>query len=63
MYVQFINNSIYLPFMAKKSRLEIRLNDETKALLKKLAEESRRSMSDYFRILLEYVDKNKIKPN
>ena len=49
--------------MAKKSRLEIRLNDETKALLKKLAEESRRSMSDYFRILLEYVDKNKIKPN
>jgi hypothetical protein len=49
--------------MAKKTRIDIRVDDETKALLKKLAEESRRGMSDYFRVLLEYVDKNKIKPN
>lgn len=45
----------------KSEVLIIRADNKTKEDLKKVASESRRSMSDYIRLLIEYAKKNKIK--
>lgn len=44
-----------------KEIIIIRTDKKGKATLKKVAKESRRSMSDYVRLLIEYADANKIK--
>jgi hypothetical protein len=44
--------------MAKKERLEIRMDEETKVLLKKLADGNKRKVSDYLRLLIIYASKN-----
>jgi|GEM_PF-4694863 len=45
----------------KAETLIIRSDEKTKQDLKKLAESSKRTMSDYLRLLIEHAKKNNIK--
>lgn len=48
--------------MAKKDKsLIIRIDDDTLATLKELAKKSKRSSSDYIRLIIEYANSNDIK--
>lgn len=64
MYVQctykVINKCYIYSVMAKKERLEIRMDKETKELLDKLAKNNKRKMADYLRLLIEYASNNEI---
>ncbi|MFI5218615.1 MAG: hypothetical protein ACHQNT_03925 [Bacteroidia bacterium] len=45
----------------KEKRLEIRATDELKQKLNQSAEQSKRTPSDYLRLLIEYAHTKKIK--
>ena len=52
---------MYICFMNKKETLIIRIDKQTKGKLNKIALESKRTMSDYVRLLIEFAAKEKIK--
>jgi antitoxin component of RelBE/YafQ-DinJ toxin-antitoxin module len=47
--------------MNKKETLIVRIDKQTKSKLSKVAMESKRTMSDYVRLLIEFAAKEKIK--
>lgn len=47
--------------MNKKETLILRIDKQTKGKLNKIAMESKRTMSDYIRLLIELAHKEKIK--
>lgn len=47
--------------MKKEERIGIRINKETKEKLMSLSEESKRKMSDYLALLIEYAFETKLK--
>lgn len=47
--------------LMKTKRFGLRLNEEVKNMLRELAKNSKRTESDYLRLLIEYANNRKIK--